>query len=131
MAEFRPHLTSLRKAGVQLAVIGSGAPQFARGFKEQMQIDVPIFSDQNLAAYQATRMKRGLRYILHPGQLSKWKEAWRYFRLKLEGDATQQGGVVIVLPDGSMLYRFHNRFPGDHASPQTVVSAALEAVVAR
>src|SRR6266850_7150016 len=115
VAEFRPHLTTLRDAGVQLAVIGSGAPHFARGFKEQMQIDVPIYSDQTLAAYQATSMRRGLRYLFHPGQLSKWMKSWRYFRLQLKGDATQQGGVVIVLPDGSVPYRFHNRFPGDHA----------------
>src|SRR5213083_2265323 len=111
VAEFRPHVDTLRDAGVALAIIGSGAPNFARGFKQQMQIDVPIYCDEKLAAYQATSMKRGLRHMLHPGQIPRWKEAGRYFTLKLEGDATQQGGVVIVLPDGRVPYRFHNRFP--------------------
>ena len=130
VAEFRPHVSSLRDAGVALAVIGSGAPHFARGFKERMQIDAPIYSDQERAAYRAASMRRGLGHMLHPGQLAKWREAGKYFRLTLEGDATQQGGVVIVLPDGSVPYRFHNRFPGDHADPETVVSEARKAVVA-
>jgi hypothetical protein len=127
-AEFRPHLATLAGAQVDLAIIGSGAPHFARGFKQTMgALDVPIFTDETLAVYRAASMKRGLRHMLHPGQISKWKDAARYFRLQLEGDMTQQGGVVIVRPGGEVTFTFHNRFPGDHADPETVVAAALAA----
>jgi hypothetical protein len=129
VAEFRPHLATLRQAQVDLAIIGSGAPHFARGFKETMTLDVPIFTDETLAVYRAASMKRGLRHMLHPGQIPKWKDAARYFQLQLEGDMTQQGGVVIVRPDGEVTFTFHNRFPGDHADPETVVAAALKAAL--
>ncbi len=127
VAEFRPHVATLREAGIELAVIGSGAPHFARGFKANLGFDAPIFCDETLAAYRAASMNRGLQHMLHPGQIPKWKEAARFFQFKLMGDMTQQGGVLIVRPDGAVPFSFHDRFPGDHADPGTVVAAALEA----
>jgi hypothetical protein len=127
VAEFRPHVATLRQAGIDLAVVGSGAPHFARGFKATIGVEIPIFCDETLAVYRAASMNRGLRHMLHPGQVRKWKEAARFFQFKLLGDMTQQGGVLVVRPDGAVAFRFHNRFPGDHADPLAVVAAALAA----
>jgi peroxiredoxin len=126
VAEFRPHLDELTQRGIDLAVIGSGAPQFALGFQERMGLPIPIYSDQALASYRAARMNRSLWRMFHPGQLLGWR-ALRHFRLQLLGDATQQGGVVIVTPGGRVIYEFHNRFAGDHPRPAAVVRAALAA----
>jgi hypothetical protein len=127
VAEFRPHLDELTQRGIDLAVIGSGAPQFAFGFREQMRLPIPVYSDQALATYRAAAMNRSLWRMFHPGQLLGWR-ALRHFRLALLGDATQQGGVVIVGPGGRVVYEFHNRFPGDHPKPAVVVKAALSAL---
>jgi len=129
VAEFRPHVASLREAGIDLAVIGSGAPHFARGFKATMDFDAPIFCDEKLATYAAASLHRGLSHMLHPAQVRKWKDAARYFQFELQGDMTQQGGVLIVCPDGSVPFRFHNRYPGDHADTGTVVAAAMKAAL--
>jgi hypothetical protein len=131
LAEFRPHIPTLREAGVDLAVIGSGAPHFARGFKEHMQLDVPVYCDEQLAVYRAAALHRGLRYMLDPRQVGRIPEATKYFSLQLQGDATQQGGALLVTPDGSVPYRHANRWPGDHAAAETVVAAALKAAMAR
>jgi hypothetical protein len=130
VAEFRPHVPTLRDAGVDLVVIGSGAPQFARGFKEHMQLDVPVFSDEKRATFAAASLRRGMGHMLNPAQLRRVPEAMRYFTLRLEGDATQQGGALLVCPDGTVPFKFANRWPGDHADPNTVVAAALKATTA-
>jgi hypothetical protein len=127
VAEFRPRIDELRKAGVDVAVIGSGAPNFARGFKEQIGLDAPIFSDQKLAAYQAASMHRGILSVLNPAILLKIKAVLKYRQRKIMGDATQQGGVLVVRPDGTMPYSYLSRYPGDHAPPDQVVAAALAA----
>ena len=121
-------MKELDEAGVQVAVIGSGAPNFARGFKERMEIDVPIFSDEKLAAYQAASFKRGAATLLHPGVVAKGiTTIFKHRQRRTMGDNTQQGGVVIARPDGTMPYRFISRYAGDHAKPADVVAAARAA----
>jgi hypothetical protein len=129
VAEFRPHVQKLRDAGFNLAVVGSGAPNFARGFRERMEIDVPIFSDEKLASYSALQMHRGAKTFLHAGMIAKGAGAlFKYGQRRTMGDATQQGGAIVVRPDGTMPFKFLSRFPGDHAKPETVVAEALKAV---
>ena len=125
MAEFRPRIAELEAAGVGVAVIGSGAPNFARGFKEGLKLDAPVYSDEKLASYRALEMHRGIGTVLHPGVILKAAAIFKYRQRKTMGDATQQGGVIVVRPDGSMPFKFLSRYPGDHAKPDTVVAAAL------
>jgi hypothetical protein len=126
VAEFRPHVPKLKEAGVQVAVIGSGAPNFLRGFKENVPIDAPVFSDEKLASYNALEMHRGIKTFLDPRIALKAGAIFKYRQKKTMGEPTQQGGVIVVRPDGTMPFKFLSRFPGDHAKPEDVVAAALD-----
>ena len=121
-------MKTLKDAGIGVAVIGSGAPNFARGFKERLEFDAPIFSDEKLASYSALEMHRGAKTMLHPGLILKAAAVFKYRQRKTMGDNTQQGGVIVVRPDGEMVFKFLSRFPGDHAKNEDVVAAALAAV---
>jgi peroxiredoxin len=125
VAEFRPHVEALRQKGVGVFIVGSGAPNFARGFKENMGVDFPIFSDEKRASYQALEMHRGWHTFLNPGMILKAGAVFKYRQRRTMGDNTQQGGVIVVMPDGTMPFKFLSRFPGDHARPEEVVQAAL------
>ena len=125
MAEFRPHAEKLKEAGINVFVIGSGAPNFARGFKERLEVDIPIFSDEKRVTYQALEMHRGVGTLLDPRMALKAAAIFKYRQRKTMGDATQQGGVIVVRPDGTMPFKFLSRFPGDHAKADDIVAAAL------
>jgi peroxiredoxin len=127
VAEFRPHAKALREKGIDTFVIGSGAPNFAKGFSERMGGEIRIFSDESRATYQALEMHRGAGTFLHPGMIAHGMTAiFKYRQRRTMGDATQQGGVIVVRPDGNMVYKFLSRYPGDHANPEDVVKAALQ-----
>ena len=51
-----------------------------------------------------------------------------YRQSSTKGSATQQGGVFIVLPDGSIPYRYRSRLSGDHPEPAAVVEALERAL---
>src|SRR5690348_9374656 len=107
VAEFRPHVDEVKRLGLEVAVIGSGAPHFAKAFIEDLKLgDLPIYSDQSLATYAAAGLHRSFGSILHPMAVVKGLSAIRYKQKKQMGDATQQGGVLIVRPDGSIPYRY-------------------------
>jgi AhpC/TSA antioxidant enzyme len=126
VAEFRPHAKTLRGSGIGTFVIGSGAPNFARGFSERMGGEIPIFSDEKRVTYQALELRRGVSTVLDPrAALPAVGALFRYGQRRTMGDANQQGGVIIVRPDGTMPYKFVSRYSGDHPKPEAVVAAAL------
>jgi hypothetical protein len=129
VAEFRPHVQTLRDAGIGVFVVGSGAPNFALGFKERMGADFPIFSDEKRVTYQALELRRGAATVFHPAGILKLGALFRHGQRRTMGDNTQQGGVIVVLPDGTMPFKYVSRYSGDHAKPEAVVDAALKSAV--
>jgi peroxiredoxin len=130
VAEFRPHVEGLRKAGIEVVVIGSGSPFFAKGFQERMDVpELTIYCDEKLVSYEEAGMERSLKSMLNPMMLVKGAKAGRkYPQKKVMGDAKQQGGAVIIKPDGTIAWRHANRYPGDHAPNETIVAEALKAL---
>jgi hypothetical protein len=127
-AELRPHLDEIRQAGLNIAMVGSGGPSFARGFRERMELDVPILSDEKLQAFTAAGLRRGAGTLLHPGVLARGATAiFKYRQRRTMGDVTQQGGVLLVKPDGMIAWAFRSRFAGDLPKPATVVAESLKA----
>ena len=124
VAEFRPHARKLREQGIHTYVVGSGTPNFARGFAERMGGDIPIFSDEKRVTYQALEMRRGACTFMHPGVLVRGATAiFRFRQRRTMGDNTQQGGTIVVRPDGTMPYKFLSRYAGDHARAKDILAA--------
>lgn len=112
-----------------MAVIGSGAPNFARGFQERMSVpELRIYSDEKLASYAAAGMDRSIAALLNPMALIKGiRNNKKYPQKKVMGDARQMGGVVIVNPDGTIAWKYVSRYAGDHPPNATIVAEALKA----
>ena len=116
----------LHQAGIEnLVVVGNGAPMFIEGFRETTGFTGPIYTDPSLEVYKAAELRRGLGTMLKLGAAAATVGSLRrgFRQGKTQGDATQQGGVLVIAPDGRILYHHISAYPGDNASPDTVRNA--------
>ena len=107
-----------------LIVIGNGAPHFIEGFRETTGFTGPIYTDPTLAVYKAAALKRGAMTLLKLRAAVATVGALRrgFRQTGVQGDGTQQGGVLVVAPDGRILYHHISEYPGDNASPDEIRS---------
>lgn len=147
MAQLRREVDTIHAHGAELVVIGNGTRHFAGAFREDLQLETPLYVDTTRASYRALGMKRGLARTL--GSWDTWvrmlralRDGFRQKRVRVivrwwyrsvpalvpgtQGDAWQLGGVLVVLPDGRVPYRYLSTFAGDHPPPSDAL-AALEA----
>ena len=116
----------LHREGIEnLVVVGNGAPMFIEGFRETTGFTGPIYTDPSLEVYKAAQLKRGVGTMLKLGAAAATIGSLRrgFRQGKTQGDATQQGGVLVIAPDGRILYHHISAYPGDNASPDTVRNA--------
>lgn len=115
----------LEAAGARLHVIGNGAPTFIAGFRETTGYDGPLYTDPGLAVYRAAAMRRGLGAVLSARVVASALRARRagHRQGATQGDAMQNGGVLIVSPTGEVVYQFRSRAAGDHPSTDEVLAA--------
>ncbi len=118
-------IDSIRATGAELYVIGNGSPSFIEGFRETTKYDGPIYTDPSLAVYQAAELKRGVLKTFDPRALGPTIGAFmRGHRQGLtKGDAFQQGGVLVVTPDGVVTWHHASERPGDNAEASEIVAA--------
>ena len=116
----------IARAGAALHVIGNGPPMFMAGFRETTGYDGPLYTDPSLAVYRALELRRGALTILSARAAVNAVRALRggFRQGRTQGDATQQGGVLVVAKGGTIRYRHADRVAGDHA-PLSAVLAAL------
>jgi len=120
-----PHLESVRNEGAELVVMGLGQPHHLQWFLEDEEVQVPAFTDPKRKTYKAAGFKRGVLNTMNPASAAASVKALKdgHRQTSVKGDAIQQGGVVIVRPDGSMPYIHRSKFPGDHPEPEEVLDA--------
>ncbi len=118
----------LHRAGIpNLVVVGNGAPMFIAGFRETTGYGGPIYTDPSLEVYKAAQLKRGVGTVLTFGAAKATIGSLRrgFRQGKTQGDATQQGGVLVIARDGRVLYHHISDHPGDNASPEDIRSHML------
>jgi hypothetical protein len=113
--------------GAEVFVIGNGAPHLARAFREDLGLEVPLYTDPTLATYRALRFRRGVGATLLSART--WAHALRatrggFLQGRTQGDAWQLGGVVVVRPDGTIAYRHASAEAGDHPPLDALLAAA-------
>lgn len=115
----------IRDAGAKLVVIGNGAPHFIAGFREITGYDGALYTDPSLATFQAAELKRGITHTLSARALGSTLKAFaRGHKQGLtQGDAWQQGGVLVIAPSGDIVWHHASERPGDNASVDQIVSA--------
>lgn len=131
VAEFRPHYDELKARGVDVVVIGSGEPRYARYFVENEKLEMPVYSDAERVTFRAAGLKRGFFRMFNPGVIAKAvKTIGKHRQRKTMGDAMQQGGILVVRPDGTVPYSYVSKYPGDHPATAQVVAEVFRAAVA-
>ncbi len=115
----------LGKAGVSLAAIGSGSPDQARAFVEEFGFSGEIYVSQDLAAYKAFRLVRGIWRSLGPASILRGLGAIRagFRQGSSAGDPWQQGGVFLVGPGEKLLFAHRDQFAGDLADLDQALAA--------
>lgn len=132
----RDVLPRIHAAGAELVIVGNGTPQHAAWFIEDFAIRSPVVTDPSRCVYEAVGARHGLRSVLHPRVLWHGLRAalgrrllWAWLRAPFaKGDTSQQGGVLVILPDGRVPWRYISRTAGDHPRPDDVAAALEQAV---
>ncbi len=114
----------LDQAGVALVAVGSGSSDHARSFSGSTGFDGEMYVSRDLAAYRAFRLVRGVWRSIGPGSVYRGVNALkRGFRQgPTQGDPWQQGGVFLIGPGERLGFAHRDRYAGDHAAPEAVLS---------
>jgi hypothetical protein len=130
VAQLRPYIREIRDAGGDLVVVGTGGSPFAKAFRQDLGIpDVEVYIDSARRAYDLAGFRRSLSSLLHP------RAIWNYLRAfvsghrykGMQGDALQQGGVLVTAPDDAIAFRYVSKVSGDHPEAQQILAAVREA----
>lgn len=135
VAVLAPRLHELTRLGLRVAYVGNGEPRYIEAFVERNAIDpevVEVITDPTLAAHRALELRRSLHAALGPRALWNVGRALvSGFRAStVEGDAQQQGGVLVVDGEGRVAYLHRDRATGDHANTTDVIAAAMRVAAA-
>ena len=123
----RPLLSEMRRKGANVAIVGNGLPAMAKGFVDRLKLagEARVLTDPGRASYRLAGFRRGVWATLGPRALVNLLRALRKHlgTGKIEGDAWQQGGSLVVARGGEVLFRYASRHQGDHVAPQKLVAA--------
>lgn len=134
MTQLRHLNSDLDALGVDLAIIGNGAPTFIPTFRDKTGFQGAIFTDPTRRAYRAMSLTNSVRSSVNAKSIRRAFRAYASGNrqskpvTKPQGDAWQQGGVFLFLPDGEIAYRHLSRYAGDHPSSSDILTAARSAV---
>jgi peroxiredoxin len=131
VTELRPSIERIHELGAELVLVGNGSPEAAGALREEFQLSVPVYADPQRRSYRALGLQRSLFSTIRWRAVRNVIAALRrgVSQRGLQGDAWQQGGCVIVLPDGSVPFYFASRAAGDHPSPETILDELRRATV--
>ncbi len=119
-------------AGLRLVVIGQGTPAHALEFKARNHVDgLEILVDESRASYDAAGAKVAtVSELIGPRVAAKGAVGALRTRLPqtaTRGHPAQLGGVLLVLPDGSVPYAHLAEDAGDNAGTDEIIAAAQRA----
>jgi hypothetical protein len=123
---------TLDSAGIALVAIGSGSTGNAKSFIDQFNFTGEIYVNQDLSAYKAFKLERGFWRTLGPSALFRGVQAMRkgFRQGRSAGDLWQQGGVFVIGPGSKLIFQHRNKFAGDHADLDAVLTSGLEGLPA-
>lgn len=116
-------------AGLGLVVIGQGTPAHALEFQARNDIDgLTLLVDETRASYDAAGAKVAtIAELLGPRVVARGAVSGLRSRLPqtaTKGHPAQLGGVLLVLPDGSVPYAHLAEDASDNATTDEILAAA-------
>jgi hypothetical protein len=133
VVQLHHQIDEIRSRGAELVVIGSGAPNFVRGFRDTTHFEGPIYCDPELRSYQAANLRRSWAANLAPAVIARGVRALvrGHMQGRTQGDGAQQGGAAVILPPGRVAYSHRSEGPGDNAAPEAILAALDKAIQKR
>jgi peroxiredoxin len=111
--------------GVQVVLVGLGAPDRAESFKNRLSLSFPIICDPEKKLYQAYGLGKGsLAAMASPGFLLKGLKSLSrgYIPGVPRGDVMQMPGVFLIDTSGNIRYTHYSKDPSDNPSMQTLLA---------
>ena len=110
---------------LKACVVGNGDTDYAIDFVDRLELPFPVYVDLGGDAYRLAGMQRnfGLR-------LSTIKDAWRSYQAgnrqhKTGGDVWQQGGVLVVTPEGVVLEARADKTAGEYINIPKLIEEVM------
>jgi hypothetical protein len=127
VAQLRREVDRFKSAGADLVVIGNGKPHWIAGFRDDTDYRGELYTDPSLDSYRLAGMKRGLFRWLNPlaGAYAVRALFRGQMQTRTKGDPHQQGGVLVIRSDGTVIFRHVDSVAGDLA-PIANIHSALE-----
>jgi len=118
-------METFNKINVRIVVIGNGFPNFIEGFRNDTGYTGDLFTDPSLESYQLLNFKNSVKSLLGFKTMKSALHALStgYLQKGIQGDALQQGGVVVVDSGGEPVYFYASSEAGDHAPISEIIQA--------
>lgn len=126
-------LSSIEDAGADLIFLGNGNPAHAGEFMRRLGLSERVFTDPGRVIYRKLEMRHGLLRTLNLESSRHSRRALRggYRQRGTHGDRWQQGGVLVIEPDGSVAFQHLSEVAGDHAAASDVLVVLRKSFAAR
>lgn len=125
------HIGEIESRGAKLHLIGSGAPNFIAGFREETGFTGSIYTDPSLKSFEAAGLVRSVRASVGLRSISAGVKSFAKGQRqgKRQGDPWQQGGALIINKAGELLFAHQSAAGGDNVTGSAllqVLSSAAE-----
>ena len=121
---------AFEQLGARTVVVGHSSLRYAKAFVEETGIELPVYVDKERVIYKALEFKRPLLSFLNPKMFKRAAEARKegFTQPGVHGDAFQLGGVILLMPDGSIPYKYASQFAGDHPGLDDLKAAVRRSI---
>lgn len=118
----------INELGAELFVIGSGAVGQAAAARERLNSPFVFLVDSGRESFKVANLRRDFGSTVNIRTVPAIFRAWRkgHRQKRMQGDPFQQGGALVVMPGGTVAYKFISQFGGDHADPQDIVATLVQ-----
>jgi peroxiredoxin len=115
----------IEEAGAELVLVGTGAPHFAKAFREEFAQGLRVLSDPELKSYSAAGFHRSLARLFNPKVAFKFARAYKDgHRIgRIMGDASQFGGTFVIRKGGEVAFSHSSEDIFDRPAVEDVLAA--------
>lgn len=118
-------MNQFNEKNTRIVVIGNGQPNFIEAFRNDTGYQGDLYTDPSLKTYELLKFKKSV------SSLFGFKTIKNYFRAfsnghaqkGIQGNAFQQGGVIVIHPVDNPVYVHINSEAGDHAPLDDIIKA--------
>ena len=125
VAQFLEVAEDIESRGAGLVLASTGNPHFAKTFREDRNVTVPLVVDPSGAIYEAAQWRTSLGSTVSLATMKNARRATAagFRQGRTRGLPFQQGGVLVVQPDHTIGFRYESEVAGDHPAIADVLAA--------